>query len=102
MVVLDGFDALIQTRTLPMFLPVNFAPRLLLCFTNVHIQYTQYSSMKYDLSRGPRGILRNVRRYACATLLLAKGVHPKFVQALLGHASIGITMDLYRVFLPIP
>ena len=31
-------------------------------------------------------------RHTCATLLLAKGVHPKFVQALLGH---GITLDLY-------
>ncbi len=39
-------------------------------------------------------------RHTCATLLLAKGVHPKFVQALLGHASIGITMDLYSHWAP--
>lgn len=35
-------------------------------------------------------------RHTCATLLLAKCVHPnKLVQALLGHASISMTMDLY-------
>lgn len=39
-------------------------------------------------------------RHTCATLLLAKGVHPKFVQALLGHASISITMDLYSHWAP--
>jgi integrase len=33
-------------------------------------------------------------------LLLAKGVHPKFVQALLGHASISITMYLYSHWAP--
>jgi integrase len=27
-------------------------------------------------------------RHTCATLLLSKGVHPKFVQELLGHATI--------------
>lgn len=39
-------------------------------------------------------------RHTCATLLLAKGVHPELVQALLGHASIGITMDLYSHWAP--
>jgi integrase len=39
-------------------------------------------------------------RHTCATLLLAKGVHPKLVQALLGHASISITMDLYSHWAP--
>ena len=39
-------------------------------------------------------------RHTCATLLLTKGVHPKLVQALLGHASIGITMDLYSHWAP--
>jgi integrase len=32
-------------------------------------------------------------RHTCATLLLSKGVHPKFVQELLGHATISITLD---------
>ncbi len=39
-------------------------------------------------------------RHTCATLLLAKGVHPKLVQALLGHASISMTMDLYSHWAP--
>jgi integrase len=31
-------------------------------------------------------------RHTCATLLLTRGVHPKFVQELLGHATISITL----------
>ncbi len=34
-------------------------------------------------------------RHTCATLLLAKNVHPKFVQELLGHATVAITLDTY-------
>lgn len=29
----------------------------------------------------------------CATLLLSRNVHPKYVQEMLGHASITITLD---------
>jgi integrase len=39
-------------------------------------------------------------RHTCATLLLARGVHPKFVQELLGHATISITLDTYSHVLP--
>jgi integrase len=38
--------------------------------------------------------------HTCATLLLAKGVHPKFVQELLGHATIAITLDTYSHVMP--
>ncbi len=31
----------------------------------------------------------------CATILLVAGKHPKYVQELLGHASISITLDTY-------
>ena len=34
-------------------------------------------------------------RDTCATLLLSKNVHPKFVQELLGHATIAITLDTH-------
>jgi integrase len=34
-------------------------------------------------------------RHTCATLLLSRNVHPKFVQELLGHASISQTLDTY-------
>ncbi len=39
-------------------------------------------------------------RHTCATLLLSKGVHPKFVQELLGHANIAITLDTYSHLIP--
>jgi len=39
-------------------------------------------------------------RDTCATLLLSKNVHSKFVQELLGHATIAITLDTYSHVLP--
>jgi len=39
-------------------------------------------------------------RHTCATLLLGKGVHPKIVQEMLGHANISETMDTYSHVLP--
>ena len=39
-------------------------------------------------------------RHTCATLLLSQGVHPKYVQELLGHATISITLDTYSHVLP--
>jgi integrase len=51
-----------------------------------------------------RAGLPNIRfhdlRHTCATLLLVKGVHPKFVQNLLGHKSIKMTLDLYSHWIP--
>ena len=35
-------------------------------------------------------------RHTCATLLLGKGVHAKFVQELLGHATISATIEKYK------
>ena len=34
-------------------------------------------------------------RHTCATLLLGSNVHSKYVQELLGHASIALTLDTY-------
>jgi len=39
-------------------------------------------------------------RHTCASLLFQKNVHPKFVQELLGHASVAITLDIYSHMLP--
>jgi integrase len=39
-------------------------------------------------------------RHTCATLLLCRNVHPKYVQELLGHASIVLTLDTYSHVLP--
>ena len=48
--------------------------------------------------------LPNIRfhdlRHTCATLLLQMGQHPKFVQELLGHANISLTLDTYSHVLP--
>src|ERR687896_678284 len=51
-----------------------------------------------------RAALPNIRwhdlRHTCATLLLGRGVHPKLVQHLLGHASITMTLDRYSHWIP--
>ena len=39
-------------------------------------------------------------RHTCATLLLRQGVHVKFVQELLGHGDIAITLNVYSHVLP--
>jgi integrase len=39
-------------------------------------------------------------RHTCATLLMAKGTHPKIVQKMLGHANISMTIDTYSHVLP--
>ena len=51
-----------------------------------------------------RAGLKDIRihdlRHTHATLLLKAGVHPKVVSERLGHASIGITLDIYSHVLP--
>ena len=39
-------------------------------------------------------------RHACATLLIAKGVHPRIVMETLGHSQISLTMNTYGHVLP--
>jgi integrase len=39
-------------------------------------------------------------RHTAATLLLGRGVNPKVVSEMLGHASVGITLDIYSHVLP--
>ena len=39
-------------------------------------------------------------RHTCATLLLMQSVNPKFVQELLGHADISLTLNVYSHVLP--
>jgi integrase len=47
----------------------------------------------------PRVRLHDLRHTA-ATLLLEQGVHPKIVSEMLGHTTIGITLDLYSHVTP--
>jgi integrase len=39
-------------------------------------------------------------RHMCATLLLRQGVTPKFVQELLGHGDVSLTLNVYSHVLP--
>ena len=39
-------------------------------------------------------------RHACASLLLAQGVHPRVVMETLGHSQISLTMDTYSHVMP--
>ena len=39
-------------------------------------------------------------RHTCATLLLRQGVHVKFVQELLGHSDVSLTLNIYSHILP--
>jgi integrase len=48
----------------------------------------------------PHSVRIHDLRHTCATLLLGRGVHPKIVQELLGHATIAITLDTYSHVLP--
>ncbi len=47
----------------------------------------------------PRMAFHNLR-HSCASFHLAMGTNPKIVQALLGHASVGITLSTYSHLLP--
>ncbi len=51
-----------------------------------------------------RAVLPEIRfhdlRHTCATLLLRQGVNPKYVQDLLGHADISLTLNVYSHVLP--
>ncbi len=39
-------------------------------------------------------------RHTHATLLLKQGIHPKVVSERLGHAKVGVTLDVYSHVLP--
>lgn len=51
-----------------------------------------------------KAALRRVRlhdlRHACASFLLAQGVHPRVVTELLGHSQISLTMNTYSHVMP--
>ena len=60
------------------------------------------SNLKPVLKRAglPEDCTPHQLRHTCATLLLSRGVHPKFVQELLGHATIAQTLDRYSHWIP--
>ncbi len=58
---------------------------------------TFYQTLK---SAGLPKIRLHDARHTAATLLLGRGVHPKIVSEMLGHATIGLTLDTYSHLLP--
>jgi integrase len=48
----------------------------------------------------PKDITPHTLRHTCATLLLQQGTHPTLVQHLLGHATVGMTLDRYSHWVP--
>jgi integrase len=59
-------------------------------------------SFKRHLERGglPQSFRFHDLRHTCATLLLRQGVNPKFVQELLGHGDVSLTLNVYSHVLP--
>ncbi len=59
-------------------------------------------SFKRDLERAglPRTFRFHDLRHTCATLLLKQGLHPIFVQQLLGHGDVSLTLNVYSHVLP--
>ena len=69
--------------------------------TTTHAKNLTARSFKPLLERaGLPDIRLHDLRHTCATLLLSLGVHSKFVQELLGHATIAITLGTYSHVLP--
>jgi len=61
-----------------------------------------YRAFKIRVKRAslPQTLRFHDLRHTCATLLLRQGVNPKFVQELLGHADISLTLNTYAHVLP--
>lgn len=58
----------------------------------------------WDKLQARAGVSPRVRfhdlRHTAATLMLSRGVHPKIVSEMLGHATVAITLDLYSHVTP--
>jgi integrase len=61
-----------------------------------------YRAFKIRLKRAglPERLRFHDLRHTCATLLLRQGVNPKFVQELLGHGDVSLTLNTYSHVLP--
>ena len=61
-----------------------------------------YRALKIRVKRAalPQTLRFYDLRHTCATLLLRQGINPKFVQELLGHADISLTLNTYSHVLP--
>jgi integrase len=76
-----------------------------LVFSNEFGRYLSPTTLTSALDRVLRQAgLPDIRfhdlRHSAATLMLSHGVHPKVVSEMLGHSSVGITLDLYSHVTP--
>jgi len=74
-------------------------------FCNIYGGYIEATNLRTVFKRilksaGLSDIRFHELRHSAATILLGMGIHPKIVQELLGHSSIGITLDVYSHVLP--
>ena len=69
-------------------------------FCSVSNRTAFYCLGKLARRSGLHGIRLHDLRHTHATLMLKAGVHPKVVSERLGHANIGITLDIYSHVLP--
>ena len=63
-----------------------------------HLVYGQFNPLLERVGL-PRIRFHDLRHTA-ATLMLGRGIHPKIVSEMLGHSTIGITLDLYSHVTP--
>ena len=68
--------------------------------TPLHRADVLYAFRKHLKAAGLPQLRFHDLRHACASLLLAQGVHPRVVMETLGHSTIGLTMDVYSHVLP--
>ncbi len=62
----------------------------------------QTATFKAELAKAGLPAVRfHDMRHTAATLLLSRGVHPKVVSEMLGHATITLTLDTYSHLLPV-
>lgn len=79
---------------------VTWAEELDLVFPNRQGSYQEASWLTHEYRRllAAAGLPRlrfHDLRHTAATLMLGRGVHPKVASEMLGHSTVGMTLDLY-------
>lgn len=94
-----------QRELAPKWEQVGCENRLGLVFTNWEAGPLEYQNVRRQcqltLQRaGIEGVRLHDLRHLCASLLLAKNIHPRIVMEILGHSQISLTMNTYSHVLP--
>jgi integrase len=105
-VLLEEFRRIRETQTARrgMLGDVYENHALIFCQTNgrpLHAHNVSQRDFKRVIRKAMVPMLRfHDLRHVCATLMLRQGIHPKVVGEQLGHASVGVTLDVYSHVLP--